>query len=289
MKIPVKSVLIPWIVYVIIIVKAIADYIINNPSFAQNDEILLYFIVLIILWVERRGILATLQTEATGMPFYGLIVCTIGLFVYVVGRLYPLLVLELWGFFFITSGLITAFAPKENLKSAVSIALSGTVLVILGKIAPELLSSKLAISIAGFTAKILNQAVLPVVSSGVYLYFGPYTAEVTHACSGMNSIFSLFALSLLYLKEGVSRKYWHLAILVILVIPVAVITNAIRVILLVLTTWNLGESFSSGPFHETLGIIVFVLALGILISFDKALFIIDKNIQKSRNLPPSEK
>jgi exosortase len=272
MNIKVYSPIIIWSAYLIITIKAIIDFISNNPKWNTGDEILLYATIIIVLYVEREGIISTLINDEIGYPVKGQITGLIGIVIYLIGRSYPLMIFEIWSFFIIASGIVISFAPKDKFKTGINIAVAGTILVILGKAAPELLSSKLAISIASMAAIFLNATLFPVVANGVYLYFGPYIAEVTHACSGMNSIFSIFALSLLYLKDNKKRSVFHLAILVLLVIPVAILTNIIRVIMLVLSTWFIGDWFSSGPFHETIGVIAFIIALGLLYCADIVLF-----------------
>lgn len=283
MKYTVNAIWFPWLAYAVIVVKSIVDFVVSNPAFGNGDEILLYGTVFVVLWIERSTILATINTSGSGYPLPGLLLAIGGVIVYMIGRLYPLFDLEIWSFFIIAASMVLALSPKENLRSAIFIGASGTILAILGRLAPELLSSQLAMKIASLSAAILSATILPVIANGVYLYFGPYSAEVTYACSGMNSIFSLFALSLLYLREGITRKYWHVAILVLLVIPVAVLTNMVRVIMLVLATWYVGDGFASGVFHDFAGIVVFVVALGLMYLIDMLLLKIDKSIEAKYN------
>lgn len=283
MKLTVSTLWFTWAAFAFVVVKSIIDFVVSNPAFGNGDEVLLYGAFLVVLWIERPTLLATINSSGDGHPLLGLAVVVVGLLVYTVGRLYPLFDLEIWSFFIMASAIVLAFAAKEHLRSAIFIGAAGTVLAILGHLGPELLSSQLAMKIASSSAAILSVTTIPVISNGVYLYFGPYSAEVTHACSGMNSIFSLFALSLLYLREGINRKYWHVAILVLLVIPIAIVTNMVRVILLVLATWYIGDRFASGVFHDFAGIIVFFIALGLLFVIDMGLLKIDKSISAKNN------
>ena len=262
----------PWLLYALMALQSVAAYTLFNPHVGNNDEPLLFGTVAVVLWIERHSIMASLRGDGLGRPWRGFAVFFFGLIIFVLGRLFPVMTLEVWGLFIMASGLVMALAPPDELRSALFIGFSGTVLVILGRIAPEALSSKLAISIASITAMLLNSTLIPSVAHGVVVYFGPYSAEVAHACSGMNSIFSLIALSVLYLREGTQRKLWHMAVLVALVIPVAVLTNTIRVIMLVLATWYIGEGFAQWVFHDVAGILVFVLALALLALSDLLLF-----------------
>ncbi len=262
----------PWLLFALITVHAAARYTIFNPSFGNNDDSLLFVIIALVLWIERSSIISSLRGEGTGDLLTGSVFLFAGWLLYITGRLYPVMIVEIWSLFFMAAGLIAALSPRQYRKSAFFMVLAGTVIVFIGWIAPDLFSSQLALAIAATSAKIISATLFPVISDGVILYFGPYSAEVTKACSGMNSIFSLTALSVLYLRQGVKRKPWHITVLVACVLPVAVITNLFRVILLVLATQYVGDGFAQGLFHNTTGILAFVVALATLALIDNLLF-----------------
>lgn len=262
----------PWLLFAGLTVHAAARYTILDPSFGNNDSSLLFIIIALVLWIERSSIISSLQGEGTGDLLTGSAFLAAGWLLYITGRLYPVMILEIWGLFFMAAGLVATLSPRQYLKSAFFMVVAGTVIVFIGWIAPDLFSSQLALLIASASAKIINATLFPVISDGVILYFGPYSAEVTKACSGMNSIFSLTALSVLYLRQGVKREPWHIAVLVACVLPVAMLTNLFRVIVLVLATQYIGDSFSQGLFHNASGIFVFIVALAALVLIDYLLF-----------------
>ena len=274
----------PWLLFLGLFLHSALDYTLFNPYFGDSDEPLLIAIVAVLLWVERRSITASLRGEGLGSPLIGIGLFAVGAILFTFGRLAPLMILQVWGLFILAAGLVAALAPREYLRSALFITFSGTVVVVLGRLGPGLLSSELAVAIAAAAATVISATLWPVVANGVTLYFGPYSATVTLACSGLNSIFSLMALSLLYLREGVKRNPWHIALLVACVIPVAVLTNFLRVMLLVLATWYVGDWFSQGLFHEASGVVAFVLALLLLSVIDRFSF-----HASSMNKPPKDK
>jgi exosortase len=278
-KLRINAAIFPWIVYIYMFIHAVYVYMVQHPSFVHSDESLLFVIALIVFWIERRSIIATINEKNYGYVTYGVIIFFFGLFICMVGQSYPILYFELWGLIIMATGMVMALSKKEYIKSALFIGISGTALIILGKVAPEILSSELAVGIAAITAKILSVTILPVVSSGVKLYFGPYTAEVTHACSGMNSIFSLLALSILYLRKGITRKLWQICMLLILVIPVAIVTNILRVVILVLITFYAGNIYAQGIYHDIAGVLVFIIALFIMVLLDQMLLHLGEKIK----------
>lgn len=259
----------PWLLFAAVTLHSAERYILLLTL--GNDLLLLFPTLLAVLWMERSSIVGAFRSSALGHPLLGSVFFVSGCFFLLTGGLTPSLVVEVLGLFFIAAGLVAAFATNAYLRSAYFIAVAGIVIVTFGSIAPSLLSSELAVALAAFSAKVLSATILPVVANGVTLYFGQYVATVTKECSGMNSIFSLTALSVLYLRKGVNRKPLHIFLMVACVIPVAVLTNLMRVMLLVLATWYVGDWFAESIFHETVGVVAFILALLLLTLIDRLL------------------
>jgi exosortase B len=109
----------------------------------------------------------------------------------------------------------------------------------------------------------------PVGRAGVTLVVGPYQLLVADACSGLHSMFTLTAMGMLflYLKERVG--IWHNGVMLALILPVAFIANIIRVMVLVLITYHLGDEAGQGFLHGLAGIFLVVIALLALILMDK--------------------
>jgi exosortase B len=111
----------------------------------------------------------------------------------------------------------------------------------------------------------------PVARNGVVLSIGPYRLLVADACSGLNSMFSLSALGLLYLYLMPPRHWMHAALMLAAILPIAFVANVIRVITLVLVTYYFGDEAGQGFAHNAAGMLLFVFALGLLIAFDSVL------------------
>lgn len=112
--------------------------------------------------------------------------------------------------------------------------------------------------------------------SGTTLYIDQYELLVADACAGMNSLFSLLAIGSLYiylrhiyLRERAQWRY--AALLGLLVVPVAVIANLVRVLLLLLITHYAGDAAAQGFLHQAAGLMMFIVALSILAMADRAL------------------
>ena len=115
---------------------------------------------------------------------------------------------------------------------------------------------------------ILRPFGIPVTHEGVIIYVAQYQYLVEDACSGLNSIVGLLAISLfyIYLSRGSSWRYSLL--LAAFAIPIAITANILRIIILILLTVFMGDDVAQGFMHFTAGIIVFAIALILIFGLD---------------------
>ena len=69
---------------------------------------------------------------------------------------------------------------------------------------------------------------------------GPYQLLVEDACSGMNSLIGLIAITLFYIYLLRNASWRYSAFLVALIIPIAIMANVLRIITLILLTYFFG-------------------------------------------------
>lgn len=125
--------------------------------------------------------------------------------------------------------------------------------------------------VAGGSIGTLGLLGYPVARDGVLLYIGQYELVVAAACSGMNSIVSLTAIGLFYVYLLHRAHTRYAALLALLMVPVALFANAMRVIALLLITYYGGEAAGQGILHEAAGLFIFIIALGTLLALDRML------------------
>ena len=111
----------------------------------------------------------------------------------------------------------------------------------------------------------------PIAGEGVRIYIGQYELLVEAACSGINSIISLTAISLFYIYMRHQADWKYSLLLVALVIPVALFANFIRVIVLILLTYHMGEAAAQGFLHNFAGLMLFAAALLTIFALDAIL------------------
>jgi len=125
--------------------------------------------------------------------------------------------------------------------------------------------------VAGGSIGLLGALGYPVARDGVLLYIGQYELVVAAACSGMNSIVSLTAIGLFYVYLLHRANARYAALLAVLMVPVALFANAVRVVALLLLTYYGGDATGQGILHDAAGLFIFLVALGTLVLIDRAL------------------
>jgi exosortase len=135
----------------------------------------------------------------------------------------------------------------------------------------DMVTSPLKQFVSSVATGLLQACGLPVSHQGVVLYAAQYQFLVEDACSGLNSIIGLIAISLLYIYLARGSSWRYAAVLAVLTIPVAIIANVIRIIVLILLTLWAGDEVAQGFMHFAAGIMLFAIALGLVFLIDLAL------------------
>ena len=131
------------------------------------------------------------------------------------------------------------------------------------------LPMKIGVSEAAIS--ILHALGYPIGGQGVMIYVGQYELLVAAACAGLNSIISLSAISMFYIYIRHQAEWRYAFLLVLFIVPVALIANLVRVMILILLTYHMGESVAQGFLHNFAGIIMFAVALLTIFAFDGVL------------------
>lgn len=140
---------------------------------------------------------------------------------------------------------------------------------------------KLAVSYA--SEHILYWLDYPVARSGVIINIGQYQLLVADACAGLNSLFTLEALGLLYMNVMRHESPLRNAVLAALIVPISFASNVARVIILLLITYYYGDAAGQGFVHKFSGMVLFITALMLIIAVDTFLrFLASKFGQSSK-------
>jgi exosortase len=135
-----------------------------------------------------------------------------------------------------------------------------------------------------FGVTVLELVGIPVFREGNIIALAHTTLEVTEACSGIRSLLSLFALSVLY-------SYWThahngLRLLVVLSsIPIAIVCNGLRVAGTGMAAHYIDASAASGFFHGFSGWAMFMTAVVMLLGVSGGLKLIRRGSVQTQVTP----
>jgi exosortase len=119
------------------------------------------------------------------------------------------------------------------------------------------------------TASMIGKIILrilgvPVLRDGIYLHLAPFSIEVDKSCSSMHSLIALSSLSFVIaylMMDTIGEKI----IIVASSIPLAILANGFRLVLIILLALWMGEKVFESFFHPLSGKLFFLIALFILV------------------------
>jgi exosortase len=133
------------------------------------------------------------------------------------------------------------------------------------------LTGALKTSVAAWSVRALAALGWDVAYSGNLLYVDQLELLVEAACSGLNSIFSLTAIGLFYIFWQRRRRWQESLVLALAIVPLAILANVARVMLLIaLVRWR-GEQVLETVAHPAAGFLTFAISLALLVALDWAL------------------
>lgn len=221
-----------------------------------------------LLWTARGEIFAGPARPALGVGF-GLL--TFGLLCFMVGRSQSVIELEAGSQVIVLASGLLILHGWGALKRAwfpilfllFSVPLPGALV--------QAITMPLKHAVSVVAEKVLYLAGYPIGRSGVMLVIGPYQLLVADACSGLNSLFTLEALGLLYMKVMRYQSKARNVLLAVMIVPISFVSNVARVLVLVLITYHLGDESGQGFAHGFAGMVLFGIALVLTFLFDRLL------------------
>lgn len=134
----------------------------------------------------------------------------------------------------------------------------------------NLLTQPVRLLLADGAVSSLQSLGYPMSQAGLSIFIGQYELLVKDACSGLNSVLSLSAIGLFYAYVLHGAHLAYSGVFFVIMIIVAIVANFIRVLLLILITYHMGNSIAQGFLHEFAGLTLFALAIGGMLLADRA-------------------
>ena len=210
---------------------------------------------------QRRHKLRQVSLEPNNFGF-PLMLGAIGLLI--VGTLGAELFVSRSSLLFLLGGILLFFAGWKML-SAVAFPLAFLALMIP---LPALIYNQVTFPLQLLASRLASNSLellgIPVLREGNVLVLPNYSLEVVEACSGIRSLMSLIALAVAY-GYFVEQRLWARITLVVMMLPIAVASNALRVVGAGVVTYFWGPQYAEGFFHFFQGWLIFVSAVGCML------------------------
>lgn len=209
-----------------------------------------------ILWTQRHR---WSQIEIKPSNF-GLVIVLAALALLFLGTLGAELFTTRFSFLLLLTGLILFLAGWRWL-GAISFPLAFLVLMVpIPVIIYNQITFPLQLLASRLASSLLELVGVPVLRDGNVLVLSNYSLEVAEACSGIRSFMSLVALAIAYGYLTEPRILLR-CVLIVLIIPIAIATNAVRITAAGVLARHFGSAAAQGFLHEFSGWITFLLAL----------------------------
>ncbi len=230
-----------------------------NTDDNYSHGFLVPFIVAYLVWTKKDD-LKTLQPNPS---LIGLFVLVGGLVIYLVGTIGAEWFLKRSSLIVVLGGLILYLYGTAYFKTLLFPLIFLIFMVPLPAIIYTGIAFQLQLFVSVVSAHLIELAGIAVFLNGNIIEISSGPLAVEEACSGMRSIMALLALSSLfaYIAHTNRLKQW---ILVISALPIAVITNIIRVTTTGILAHYFGREMAEGVLHGSFGWIVFVIAFILL-------------------------
>lgn len=259
----------PWLRWLPVAVGLLVLYVPTYVTLAHgawNEEHNAHgpLVLLVIAWLAWREREALAALPERGATVAGSIALAIGLLFYVLGRALEFVYFEAFSQVPVLAGVLLFIYGRRGVRLMWFPLLYLLFLVPLPGVVVDAATGSLKQLVSVIAENLLYQAGYPIARTGVILTIGQYQLLVADACSGLNSMYSLTAMGLLFLYITWDGNWLRAIVMLLAIWPIAFAANIVRVITLVLITYYLGDEAAQGFLHGFSGILLFLVSLFLL-------------------------
>lgn len=231
-------------------------------------------ILAVAAWLAWRKRQALADLPAASAPGLAWPLFVLAMAMYVLGRSQAVLLFEVGSKIPLLAALLLLFRGRRGLKLMAFPLFFLLFMVPLPMTLVAAVTTPLKSAVSAVAADLLYAVGYPVGRAGVILTVGPYQLLVADACAGLNSMFTLEALGLLYMNIMNYQSLRRNVFLAIAIIPISFFANIIRVMILVLVTYHFGDEAGQGFVHGFAGMVLFLVALTLILLLDGAITLV---------------
>lgn len=216
-----------------------------------------------LLWRDRAGLVPSASSSAAAI---GMGLVLLGLWSLAAGRTEGSPPLQQYSCLLSIAGTTLILGGRQLLRRVWFVFAYATAFMVpLPVVLLDFLTSKLKLVATRLAFYLLREAGIPAVMEGATIHFsGGYSAAVDDVCSGLRSVITLLALISLF--AYLQRSGRRAALTLLLTVPIALVANVARVLLLCALAAHGSPASPDGALHQLTGISVYLLALVILLA-----------------------
>jgi exosortase len=219
-----------------------------------------------VLW-QRRAALAGADAAPAGTA--GLAGLSGGLLLYAVGQLGADVFLTRVSMVAILAGTVWFAAGGRAIRAAAAPFVFLLIAIPLPTLVVNAVTLPLQLTASGIAEQTLSAAGVSVFRDGNVLELPSGALEVAEACSGLRSAVSLAAIAVLL--AWTQPTWLRRAAIVAASVPIAIVTNGLRITATALAAQAWGPDVATGNWHVFTGWVTFVLSLLALLALQRAL------------------
>jgi len=242
----------------------------SEPESFYAHGFLVPFIVAYLIWQKKDKIIQAGCSSSR----VGLVLATVSLLIHVFASFFEINFLSGLAFLGVLVGLILF---NLGVKTAKVIWFSLFFLIFMIPF-PKAMTLGLSFYLKIFAANVASfcmALIVPLRNAGGLVYLPNGILTVGAPCSGLKSLISLSALSLLF-AHITGFDFKKQCLFFVCSIPVAIISNIMRIMLLILVYYVYGSKIAMGWFHDFSGMLVFVFAFVGLVIIRKVFLLCEK-------------
>ncbi|MGH8762729.1 MAG: exosortase B [Nitrosospira sp.] len=195
----------------------------------------------------------------------------LGLLFYIIGRSQEILILEIGSAIWLLAAILLLMRGSAALKAQWFPLFFMLFMIPLPGQVVDTVTMPMKMAVSYVAEHILFWLDYPIGRHGVILQIGQYKLLVADACAGLQTLFTLEALGLLYLNIVRHDSFFRNVALAILIVPISFTANVIRVMVLTLITYHFGDEAGQGFLHGFAGMVLFLSALLLIMFVDSLL------------------
>jgi len=252
-------------IWAVISIVALATNVWDTEQGAQGPIILATGLLFVV-----RHLRAASPSQTGGSPYLSGILAIIASILFFVGFAFHVVQMQYLSIILMGATIVQTFLGVKEVKNLwfVLVYLCFAVPMPTFLVQPIISALKLALSDGAVRA--VAATGIEAANSGNRLFVDQYEVSVEDACSGINSLISLIAISTLYIYVRYAGKWRAAVLLLVFVPPIAIGSNILRIIGVLVAVHIFGARALEEHMHATAGIMVSIVAIGVLFIVDAA-------------------